>query len=186
MACRSIGLKAAVGGAWPLPAGGLAAPPPLGSAALLPPAWGLLLRLMIQQVTAQQNNCKPRTWLSGLAASGNADLPMPCVMRYGNSGTAACPGCCRAGRPPAAHWRCWRQQPAAPWHLKPIWRQQRLRCGQRCHPGCRGAWEAARHATAVPGAVQLKAKSRLLASEQLDVLLQLSSLCTTVVPHVPA
>ena len=51
-ACRGIGLKAAVGGAWPLPAGGLAAPPPLGSAALLPPAWGLLLRLMIQQVTA--------------------------------------------------------------------------------------------------------------------------------------
>ena len=39
-----------MGGAWPRPAGGLAAPPPLGSAALLPGPWGLLLRLLLQQV----------------------------------------------------------------------------------------------------------------------------------------
>jgi hypothetical protein len=65
--CRGIGLKAAVGGGWPLPAGGLAAPPPLGSAALLPPAWGLLLRLMIQQVRIKLESPK----LVGNAASNH-------------------------------------------------------------------------------------------------------------------
>jgi len=49
---RGAGFKAAVGGGWHLPTGGLAAPPPLGAASLLPHAWGLLLRLLIQQVRA--------------------------------------------------------------------------------------------------------------------------------------
>lgn len=50
LSCRGAGLKAALGGSWPRPSGGLVAPPPLGAAALLPPAWGLLLRLLVQQV----------------------------------------------------------------------------------------------------------------------------------------
>lgn len=48
--CRGAAFRAATGGVWPLPSGGLAAAPAMGCAALLPPPWALLLRLMVQQV----------------------------------------------------------------------------------------------------------------------------------------
>lgn len=50
---RGAAFRAATGGLWPLPAGGLAAAPAVGSAALLPPPWALLLRLLLQQVPAR-------------------------------------------------------------------------------------------------------------------------------------
>jgi hypothetical protein len=133
-----------VGGAWPLPAGGLAAPAPLGSAALLPPAWGLLLRLMIQQVTASGTSCNNWGCCCVMAAIRSSSVALLHVLQH--SGEAAYPGLLQGVPSSALKVLASAASNSAPSAADLAAAEAALWAA--LPPGCRGAWEAARHASA--------------------------------------